>query len=388
MRRLTLYIAATFLLAAFATPAAAAEKNATISGTILHGDSNRPVGGARVTIIGANSDGSGRVFERSMPSARNGGFSFDTVPTDPGVEFALEASYDGGLFVGESLQLDESARATVDLQVWETTADPEVISLEKDHLFVAHGTDGAGVLESVTIINDSDLAYIGRGSVMGDGGAGPYPTLGFALPTQSLGRRVDLIDSSLNRLYAVDADFGWAATVAIPPGETTVTFAYPAVGSGGSYDLTRRALYPIDEFSVFVTEPLEVDSGRLAFEGNQDVGGDRYREWTSTGSFDSGDVIPILAIAEGSSSSVLWIGIGIGLVLILTLVIASVARRRPAPVKAAASTSSHEDNDLVTAIAELDLRHESGQLSDQQWSEARARLKTKLVESKQKAPTP
>ena len=382
MRRLIPAVA--LFLALAVSPAAGAER-AMVRGTVLLGKTSSPAGGAEVTLIGARSNGTGRFYEESITADDRGRFSFAQVPAEQGAQFALEARYDGGLFVFDTMRLKTGVVEQAELRVFQTTSDPEVITVTRDHIFVAHDEQGAGVLESLTVVNNSERAYVGRGRSLGEGSS--QTTLGIALPDQAIGGRVDLVDTTINRLYAESADFGFAATVAIPPGETKITFAYPAPGSGGSYDLSRRALYPIEEVSVFATEPLEITEDRLAYEGVEEISGVRYRKWSSREPFDAGDLIAIRAVAEGSSSSNLWLGMGIALgIVVLALVLALTFRSPRRPAAGRPSPARPAPAELVEAIAELDLRHESGVLSDEQWSEQRARLKDQLIAAKQREP--
>lgn len=387
MRRLTVVAAALVAVATAGTPAQG-RANTMISGTVVHGKTGTPVAQAKVRVIGARVDGSGRVFEEAMPSGRDGSYGFN-VPGRNGLEFAIEATYDGGLFVGDSVRVEKGSGKTVDLEVWDTTSDPSVITVTGDQMVIAQDESNTGVLELVAVQNESDRAYIGRGESMGAASDEQSPTLGFSLPTQAIGQPIELIDSSLNRLYAVDASFGFAATVAIPPGETNATFRYLVAGEGGRYDLTKRALYPTENVSVLATEPLEIDSDRLQDEGTEKIGEDNYRKWSSTNPFDAGDAIPVLAVAEGSASSSLWVGILVGLGIMLVLAAVGIAMRKPAapaPKVKRVQLKPKSSPDLVLAIAELDLKHDAGELTDQEWSEQRARLKSRLIDAKQREP--
>ena len=383
MRRLTFLFALLFLLTA--APAAGA-KNATVAGTVVLGSARTPVAGTKVTLVGARTDGSGLFFEETETSDRRGRFTFDEVPVKRDAEYALEANYDRGLFVFDTFTLKSGVTEEEELRVYETTADPSVITIAHDQVFLVQNEQGASVFESVTVVNGSERAYIGRGRSLGDESS--QTTLGFALPDDAIGGRVDLIDSTINRLYAEPAEFGFAATVAIPPGETDVTFAYPPTGSAGSYDLSRRALYPIDDFSVFATEPFAITGERLSPQGVEEIGGVRYQKWTSGDGFDAGDLVPILAVAEGSTSSNLWLGLGIGLgVVVLAAIVATTLRsKRPRVARRSKAPSKPERDELIAAIAELDLEHEAGALNDEQWNERRTRLKEQLVAAKPREP--
>lgn len=387
MRRLTVAAGVTLLLLASPVAFAQQPKKATIRGSVIHGKTGRPVASAEVRVIGARSDGSGRVFEDTGTTGKDGSYSFE-VSVRPGLEFALEAEYDNGLFVGDSVQV-EKGEQVVDIEVWDTTSDPSVITVTGDQMVIAQDESNTGVLELVSVQNESDRAYIGRGESMGAASDEQSPTLGFSLPSQAIGQPIELIDSSLNRLYAVDASFGFAATVAIPPGETSATFRYLVSGVGGRYDLTKRALYPTESVSVLATEPLEIDSPRLQDEGIEKIGKENYRKWSSTNLFDAGDSIPVLAVAEGSASSSLWVGMLVGLGIMLILGAAGIAMRKranPTPKVKPARARPRSTQVLVSAIAELDLKHDGGELSDQEWSEQRARLKSQLIDAKQREP--
>ena len=388
MRRLTVGDAALLALCTTAAPAFA--RNTTISGKVVHGRTGDPIAGAEVRVIGARVDGGGRVFDEKTKSKKNGSYKFE-VPARKGIEFAVEGTYDKGLFVGGTTRVEKGTDEQLNLKVWNTVSDPGVIRITGDQLVIAQDESNTGVLEVVTVENDSKRAYIGRARSVGAEETEGSPTLGFSLPSQAIGQPIELIDSSLNRLYAVDASFGFAATVAIPPGETTATFRYLISGEGGRFDLTRRALYPTEDVTVLATEPLEVDSDRLEDEGTETVGKDEYRKWASTNSFDAGDLIPVLAVAEGSGSSSLWIGIAVGLgAMVLLAGVGMMIRRRPlaAPQRRSRPTRTKlpSREELVAAIAELDLKRESGQMSEQEWTEERTRLKSLLLSAREQEP--
>lgn len=360
-----------------------------IKGTVLLARTDRPVPGAQVRVLGGRADGGGRVFTETATTKKDGEYSVE-VPGRPGLEFAVEARFDGGLFVGDSTVVKRGTTRTMDVNVWKTTSDPDAITITGDQLVVAQDESNTGVLEVVTVENGTRFAYIGRGRSMGAKDDDASPTLGFALPSEAVGQPVELVDSSLNRLYATETDFGFAATVAIPPGETTATYRYLIPGEGGRFDLTRRALYPTQQVTVLATDPLEIESDRLSFDGEEDIGSDEYRKWSSRNAFDAGDLIPVLAIAEGSASSSLWVGILIGFGVILLLVIVGVLLRArpPAPkIKKPGPVKHLSQEELVAAIAHLDLQHEGGEISDEHWTEERMRLKSLLIAAKERQPT-
>lgn len=372
MRRL---IAATAAVMVMALPAAEAQSEAVIRGRVVHGETNRGLPGITVTLLGARADGSGRIDEQSE-SGRDGSFSFPNVKIDSQMTYTVESTYDDGLFVGENIDIESGEPSPIDLKVWDTTSDPASISVPRHHVFVLRNSEGVGVLESVTVANETDNAYVGRAATMG-GETGPgTPTLGFGLPPQAIGGRIDVLSSDINRLYVTETDFGFAATVAIPPGETTTIFGYAAEGTGGSYDISRRILYPTEELAAFVTDPFVVQSNRLTPDKDETIRGRTYSVWRSTEPLDPGDLVPLAAVAEGSSSSGLAIGAVVGLAALVLLIVAAFVWRKRGPAPAPKATRE----DLLTAIAELDLKKDVGDISAEEWAERRASLKSKLRE--------
>jgi hypothetical protein len=378
MRRLA--PAAAMLVLAAMSPAAGAATG-TIAGRVVNASTDKPEPGVPVTLVSGTEEGT-ETLRRTATTDRHGRYRFEDLPTGEDRFYALDALYDGGLFAGRALSIpaDTVEEPVIDsiLRVWPTTTDPGSVSIARDDLFVGVGEGGAGVIESVIVVNATDRAYIGRG---GDDPSGPGASLGFALPDGAEGAGVGIVDSDIDVPEIVEADFGFAVTVAIPPGETQMTFAYTVRGTGGSYDLSRVALYPIADYNVHVTDPLEISSNRLEGGGEVTVpGSGRYRKWSAT-AIEAGDPIQVIAVAHGENSAWLIAGIA-GAVMIVGggLAYILVRRRRPSP--AVQETKSRDD--LVVEIARLDLRYRAGEMSEEEWTAERDGLKKRLQTSERK----
>ena len=397
MRRLTLFLLALSLLPVLLPTRSAvagerADRSIVVRGRVVHGGTGRPVDGATVRLLSALPDGSGRRQEEVVTKS-NGAFAFENLRRGRQRQYALEAVYDDGLFVDESFELGKDERVE-DITVWDTTSDPSVITVVRDEIFIPDAGDenGAGVIEAVTVENSGDEAYIGRGQTLG-GETGPgAPTLGFSVPTQAIGKRIDIVSSDLDRLYASDAGFGFVATVAIPPQrEITTIFTYGIEQSTGTFDVSKRVLYPTEELSVYAGDPLEVSSNRLDAAGDETIEGQRYSKWTSTGGFDAGDLVSISVIAEGSSSPGFVWGLAgaLGVIVLGTAVGLLMRRDRTNEMRTgqekrapAARSEAASRQEILVEIAELDLRHQSGDVSDEEYAIKRAELKKKVVGSR------
>ena len=381
MRRLTLPLV---LLLAFAPAGAArAAKTGTIEGRVINGTTGKPQRGVEVTLTRGQGDDS---TEETVVTDRSGRYRFADLPTGEEVFYVLDARYEGGLFAGRPLTIPADTREppVIDttLRVFEPTTDPNAILIRSDRLFVVHDEDRLSVIEAISVVNPTKSAYIGRGSALSESDEdGVTPSLGFALPDATVPETFRWLDADLDVPEAVEIQgVGFGITSAIPPGQVDFTFSYQLEGTGGTFDISRRALYEISEFSVFAADPLEVTSNRLQAKGQVDVQGTKYREFTSPEDLDAADPIQILVVAQGGSS-LPFIGGAIA-VLVLALAIGMFAFRRAKkrkPRAAQRDTSPLSHDELVTAIADLDLRFEAGDISEDDYARRRAELKTRVA---------
>ncbi|MFN2488611.1 MAG: carboxypeptidase-like regulatory domain-containing protein [Actinomycetota bacterium] len=389
--RLGLALACAALVVSQGAPASGAPRG-TIRGRILNETTGRAGSGVLVTLTG----GRGGNLQRETRTDVRGRFRFEDLATGDDLFYALDARYDGGLFAGGAVKLpaDTARRPVVEarLRVWRTTTDPSSIVVARDYLFLIPNEEGAGVIESVTVTNSSAAAYIGRGAAVGGSRDGiPAPSLAFPLPAAADIDGVRILDASLDIPQLVPTDLGgFAATVAVPPGETRITFTYPVTGSGGRFDLSRRALYPVLEHSIFTEEPLSLDSDALEAAGGTKLNGEEYRRWSTLEPLDPGDVVQALALAEARWDPALVVGaaaLGVALAGLVAAALVRVRRRPPArPALELRPEGARED--LLLAIAELDLRHRDGELSEREWSVQRATLKERLRNASRGGPEP
>jgi hypothetical protein len=383
MRRLILVSVALF--SSLGSAAAYAAPHGVIEGRVVNGATGKPQPGVEVTLVGATQDG-GESLERTATTSRAGAYRFTGLPTGDDRLYALDATYAGGFFAGRAVSLPSDSEQTpvieTALRVWETTTDPAAIFVRRNDVFVVLDEGRAGVVESVTVVNPTDFAYIGRGAKTEGAGAPGAPSLGFALPSGASERGVRILDSDLDIPRIVRTDFGFGVTIAIPPGENRITYTYELPGSGGSFDVSRTALYSIGEFSVYAADPLGIESNRLDGGDTIDIEGTAYRRWATGDSIDPGDPVQAVATARAGLEPGLVAGIAAAVALIVVL--GSLAYRRarkprttgrPSPSTRPASATRA---DVIEAIAALDVSYQAGNVSESEWRTRREQLKEEL----------
>ncbi|MDQ3662439.1 MAG: carboxypeptidase-like regulatory domain-containing protein [Actinomycetota bacterium] len=397
MRRLTATFFVALALFQPASPAAAAPNNGVIRGRALNGATGSPQSGV-VMVLTQTRRGAEDTQTYKTRTDDGGRYRFEGLATGDRLLYALDARYDGGLFAGRVLQIPEQDEPApvidTTLKVWKTTSDPRAVILARDDLFVRPAEGGLSVIESVTVANLTHLAYIGRASSMSDSTLSDRrqsASLGFALPADGECRPAEcgiVASEPIDIPVIVPREYGFAATVAIPPGRSQITYSYRVEGSGGSFDLSRTALYPTAETSIYATEPLELDSARLFPDGERTIGDDSYRVWSSREGIDAGDQIGAVAVAQAGASAALVGGVG-ALLLVLLLAGGYALRRRRQNLPAPARPEPTPRGEIVRRIAELDLAFEAGDLEREAWQIERTRLKARLSEgSEETEPVP
>ena len=372
MRSLTSVAAAVALIAGslLVSPSARAADTGTIEGRVINESTGRAQSGVELTLTSGTSSGAGEVVDTVRSDAR-GRYRFTDLQTGEDRFYALDARFDGGLFAGRPISLpDDTSRPPViesTLRVWNTTTEPGVMVISADRMFVVQDGNSVGVIESVTFVNTSTEAYIGRGAAMlGEDATGA--SFAFALPAGAT--EFNPFDSTLDIPEIVAVDQGFAATIAIPPGENKTTFSYRVPGTGGSFDLSRPALYPTLELSVYAAPPLEIRSNRLTPEEDIEVEGKTYALWSADETIEAGDPLQAIAIASGSVPVWPLVGGVVALVVLGAAVVLFLRRRR----KDAPQPRATNRAELLESVAVLDLAFEAGEIDRATYDDERADL--------------
>ena len=392
MRTVRLLAAALAVLLFFAPTriAAQTDERGTISGIVTNGTTSEPQPDVEIRLLGGLRDDEGNFTQNVsevVRSDRRGRFEFTSLLAGDDRAYALDAAFDGGSFPGGVVTIPSDGDVIeVEQKVWDTTTDPRAIVIQRNNMFLLRGDDGASVIDSYTIVNVSEEAYIGRGATREGSEGEPVPTLSFSFPEGSDG--IQVADSDLDIPELLNTETGMGITSAVPPNETSITFAYRLPVNTGQIDLSRRALYPILNLGVFAEPPFTIDSTRLTEDGEVTIEGETYTRYRSKESVTEGNSIPMIATAQGTNDTALIAGAVAAGVLLLVILILVLVRRRTTHRTERESPSPIEESrdDLLVAIARLDLEHRNGNLDHDSWIKRRAELKTRLA--KHKSPEP
>jgi hypothetical protein len=361
-----------------ALPQAQGSEGGVIKGRVVNGATGDPQSGVRVSLTGADDTGSNPV-QRTIRTDTSGRYRFGGLDTNEEMAYAVDAEYQGGLFAGRPVRFPEEAEGqpVIDsiLRVWETTTDPAAVVVTRDDMFAVLGAQGIAIIEAVTIVNQTQMAYIGRGGSETSGD--PSPSFGFSLPVDCEAAGVTIVDADIDVPQILCTDFGFGITSSIPPGEMRTTFSYRVPGSSSTFDLSRTALYDVSELSVFAAEPLTIESNRLVEKGEVTLAGEKYREFSSKDPARPGDSIQVVAIAEAGLSGGLVVGIAASLAFLALLAWLTFRRARRS-VRTTPPAPGPDGSVTAGAIARLDVDYRNGELTHDEWLAMRDELKQRL----------
>lgn len=349
-----------------------------ISGIVTNGSSGQVVPNAAVEL--GIFDQTSLLDTRQTTADAAGFYRFTGVPTDTTFVFVARVTGPGGYSYSSEPSQFQPNQSGLDLPVtvYETTSDPSGVRIERVHFIVEFDAGRAYFTELIVFSLDGNRAYVGDGA----------GTVRFTVPKGA--EALEINDGALGGRYIATAD-GFVDTVPLPPGRGSrqVLYRYEIPYTSSTLELVRSLPYPATNVNVLVSEVgARVSSDQLK---------DQTVRQTPSGNFISlsGQNLPAnqpitlrfsdlpLASSAGAGTvtasgdrTLLLVLLAAGGLLVAVLVAWPLLRRRAAsPVTAGA-----DQDELIDALARLDLAHEAGELSDAAYRDARLKLKAQLLD--------
>lgn len=356
-----------------------------ISGTVTNRTTGQPMPDLLVEL--GIFDTAALLEQRTATTDAAGIYRFTDLPTDAGLAFAARVQYPSGVPYSTDFASFEAGQTAIDLpiSVYETTGDADGVYIERVHFIVEFSAGQALVAELLVFSLDGDRAYAGDGNAV----------LRFTLPAGAADLAIN--NEELGGRFQVTAD-GFVDLLALPPGQNVrqVLYRYALPYRGSTLELTRALSYPAANVNALVSDVGQQIIGQgLTDQGLRQTQGGNYYNFiaqdvpagqaltlrmtnlpTAGAIGASGTVIP-------SAASRILIGVLVALAVgaAAFLVALPILRRRAAQDVGAGLTGRAA---LIDALAELDLAHEAGELSDAAYRDQRLRLKAQLRDLLQK----
>lgn len=368
----------------------------TISGTVTNATegSDVPIG-MMVRLFAVDETTQAVLTNTEVVVGTNGQFSFTGYPVGDNITYRVVADDGSRHTPSVDLRAGEGDFSNVQLTIWDTTDSLEDISVSRYSILVP-AIDGSermiGVLAVASISNNGDevwVADVDSPTLTG------LDLLRFNLPE---GFQQLSVESDLPFGNILEIGTGFAMTNPVPPGNYDILMTYGIEYSGDSLDFPLRLPYGADEVRFLLPqgsgtvsgvgleslEPAEIDDVSYNI-----VSGTEYpRDSQLDVKFES---LPQPAVIDNlqdffDSNTMIFVIVIIVAVIILALLVYALFYSRKssgtmssAPAGGAVSDypeySGLDRSQIVSAIAELDERHDSGEIDGAEYGKRREALK-------------
>jgi hypothetical protein len=349
---------------------AVAQTIVRVSGTVT----NASLGGAAAAQLDVELESlqSGSVSVLATTSIDSAGrFFFDGVQPRSGVSYRASVSFLGVRYHSQSSALSADEDNLANITVYNATEDPAALHVERVSIVLA-GVDRVhrllNFVESDRFINDGQESYVGRTV------AGQRESLRFSLDAGS-SSLVGL--EGLSDQDVIPKPVGFALSIPVPPGETTVAFGYDLPFSGSTANLQRTLAYPTALIQLLLPDGISVSSPQLATQGSLTLGSRTLRTLEAS-NLPAGTEIEstLTGLPRGAAAPLnedvppLWLQAVALLAVIVIVAGAAIVARRSAASNRSALLSARRRR--LQAIVRLEERAEQGAIDSAQFARRRA----------------
>ena len=361
-----------------------------VHGTVRNGTTGDAMPDVPLTLYAVSATGETMQSYRTT-SDDAGRFTFTNLNTEHTISYGLEGVYlDVAYFSPQPIVFipDEPAMEQ-ELIVFETTADPFVVSQQRLHRIIAFGPDDVSLVDVHVFTAEGDRAFVGQ-----PGADGLPETVQIALPSNAT--NIGFQDDAARRVG--DRYISW---VPLPPGqETVVSVRYSVPLAGDELRLETPLLYNVPVVNVLAADQGQtISSPDLESQGTQNFQGNSYQIFNGTnlspgqpfvmeltaldqlvfapepgGTGNPGRVAP----GEGGpdQSVLLWSILGLGAVVIAFSLFYSA--QNPSTTHTPDALLAEEKDHLLLTLAELETLHQAGEVEDAVYQRLRADSRAKL----------
>ncbi len=315
----------------------------------------------------------------------NGRFQFDLTDVDPDWVYLTTVTYGDLSFNSEANQLQrDNPVLEMPIIVYDTTADPTVISIEQLHLILNFAEDKIEVSEFYLFSNEDTAVFVGESDNATEGVAQLFLPAGAENVTFQ--RAFGSFDNFIPATELIKTETGWADTIPIRPGAASANLlvSYELPYKDG-LQLAHPLAYTVNSASATMPDiGVDISDGNWQAEGTtQNTLGSNILSFANNNIADTLNLTlqgkpQLLIDGEGNAivlrdnNQELIIGV---IVLLLTIIIAAVILykwRQPIDETA-------EINEILNDIAELDDAYATGEIEESKYQHQRERLKGDLA---------
>ncbi len=371
-----------------------ANKKVTITGKVTNGTPGGKLpAGLKVKLEGFK--GMQSAFDQTAEVTADGAYRFEDVPFETDYVYFAQVDANGLVYNSDILHGTDitGAEASLPLQIFEKASNPDVLQVDRMHVFFDFSKPGlVQVVNLYVISNPTDRVVVAEPK--------EKPIIEFFVPQGA--SNLQFQDGQIGDGRYVQTENGFGDTQAVIPGsgQYQVLYAYD-MAYDRKLDIPFKAPLPVEAATVMVPPVgVKLKSDQLTSAGKRDVQGMSFEMYQSTGSFKKGDTLTVNLSGDANTTTTgtgavatnaldpLLVGIGVfGLALVGAGVWLYLQRKavKPAVVDGAeledefTGEKGESSDTILDAILALDDLHASGKLPPAAYQERRAELKTRLA---------
>ena len=376
-RNLILLVLMFSLLLAPTSVSAAEIGQGTIEGQVINDTENGGSVDSQEVIL-TTYLGEEEMETESTTTDSDGFFRFSELSTEPGLNYDMEVHYQEVEYGSERLVFDDdNLIKSIELIVYDTTENPEVIEMEVAHIIIYVEPDILQVEEYLLFINESDKAYVGTTSSSDES---IRESLKFTIPkgAAELKAGYGLMDCCL-----ITTENGFIDTMPVLPGAKEVVYSYQIYPDSKTYVFSKDANYPVRNLTFLIQgENIDISSEQLFADEPLSIEGVTFNHLTGN-NIARGEQLSV-QLSElpvtGSSINIVWLALILA-ILIGGFLFVFTLRRRKLVVEVPPESKEKAYQEVLTELAQLDDDFEDGKIDKEVYRRLRDEKKSQLLQS-------
>jgi hypothetical protein len=306
-------------------------------------------------------------------SDTSGRFEFSGLVTDPSYQYRVALTYQGVAYSSSVLSFSSDPVIETEIPVYDTTADPSVVSVMASHMVIYPQPEYLWIAEYQVFANDSDRTFVGSKQILD----GKKETLRISLPEGAAHFQPEF---GLVAGNFIQDSSGVSDTTPLPPGTREVGYFYIIAGNADGYALQPRFNYPTGSFNLLVQgKSLSVSGEGLDSQPPIDIEGEAYQYYASQ-RLEAGKTLSFSLSPQSVSNSdqaVTWL---VALLLAASVGIGGYLLLRKRLFHAAGPADYGEAiEERLAELARLDDDFEDGKISKEDYLRLRTENKRQLA---------
>lgn len=363
-------------------------RDGVLTGKVVNATTGEPMPNLGLILYVLSNDGN--ILDTiTGSSAEDGTYKFENLQREHTVTFVVEAVYEDIQYYSDetAVFVPDSKETTLDVNVYETTDDPSVISATTLHRLIAFVPGAISITDIYVYQNSSDKTFIGT-----PGADGLPETVKFAVPADAQN-----ISLQFDTSRQID-DTTYVESRPVIPGKrdysVAVSYNIPINGRTAEVKTTLMDDIPVVNL-LMAGQGAELSSAQLQREQDRTIQGQTYQQFSGS-NLPAGEELRMTfkglnkldfgntgmggtassAISAGPSQQTLMYGIlALGVLVIGFMVFVA---NRSQPAYATVETLAAQKERLVALLNELELMHESGDIDHTTYRQLRAQYREEL----------